>query len=96
MSGVRRAHVVGHDWGAGVAWMLAALQAGVGQSAGRPIGRPPRDVFKAGVSQREKSWYMLLFQFRGVAEELLMQEDWKRCRVSLRPRWESGTVETPI
>jgi pimeloyl-ACP methyl ester carboxylesterase len=23
---VRRAHVVGHDWGAGVAWMLAALQ----------------------------------------------------------------------
>jgi pimeloyl-ACP methyl ester carboxylesterase len=36
------------------------------------------------LEQREKAWYQLLFQFTGVAEELLMRDDWKLFREWLR------------
>jgi hypothetical protein len=32
------------------------------------------------IEQREKGWYQLLFQFTGVAEELLGRDDWKLLR----------------
>jgi pimeloyl-ACP methyl ester carboxylesterase len=81
---VPRAHVVGHDWGAGLAWVLAALVPErvdrlVVLSVGHPnTGREP------SVEQREKSWYMLLFQFEGTAEELLSRDDWKLAREWIR------------
>lgn len=82
--GIKRAHVVGHDWGAAVAWMLAAffpdrVDRLVALSVGHleTFGRLP-------VEQREKSWYMLLFQFRDVAEQLLQANDWKLFRELLR------------
>ncbi len=34
----------------------------------------------AGMAQREKSWYMLLFQFEGIAEEWLSADDWANLR----------------
>jgi pimeloyl-ACP methyl ester carboxylesterase len=77
---IERAHVVGHDFGAGLAWVLAALVPErvdrlVVLSVGHPNGfRPPT------VEQREKFWYQLLFQFEGVAEELLQRDDWKLMR----------------
>lgn len=70
-----RVAVVGHDWGAGVAWLFAALhperveQLAV-LSVPHPAVRPP------SLAQREKAWYMLLFQFEEVAEELLRRDDW--------------------
>jgi len=65
-------HVVGHDWGAGVAWVLAALfpdrvRTLTALSVGFPGG--PR-----AIEQRRLSWYMLLFQFEE-AEELLLRDD---------------------
>jgi pimeloyl-ACP methyl ester carboxylesterase len=81
---IERAHVVGHDWGAGVAWALASLVPArverlVAMSVGHPnAGREP------SIEQRERSWYMLLFQFRGVAEALLQRDDWKLFREWLR------------
>jgi len=76
--------VVGHDWGAAVAWALAALAPERVErlavlSVGHPntFGDPP-------IEQRELSWYMLLFQFEGVAEELLQRDDWKLLRQWLR------------
>jgi pimeloyl-ACP methyl ester carboxylesterase len=81
---VDRADVVGHDWGAGLAWVLAArvperVHRLVVMSVGHPnAGRPP------SVAQREKSWYMLLFQFEDTAEALLAQSDWKLAREWLR------------
>jgi pimeloyl-ACP methyl ester carboxylesterase len=36
--------------------------------------------WQAGLDQREKSWYTLLFQFRGLAEEILTRNDWKLFR----------------
>jgi hypothetical protein len=32
------------------------------------------------IEQREKGWYQLLFQFTGVAEELMTRDDWKLFR----------------
>jgi pimeloyl-ACP methyl ester carboxylesterase len=78
--GVGRAHVVGHDWGAGVAWAVAAfapdrVERLVAMSVGHPAAqREPT------VEEREKAWYMLLFQFEGVAEELLRRDDWQLFR----------------
>ena len=79
-SASRKAHVVGHDWGAALAWALAALRARPGGPPGRAVGRPPGDVPPHAVAQREKSWYMLLFQFPGVAEQWLTEDDWANFR----------------
>jgi hypothetical protein len=36
------------------------------------------------IEQREKSWYMLLFQFQGIAEQMLRADNWKLMRELLR------------
>ena len=78
--GIERAHVVGHDWGAALAWALAAFTPDrVDHLAVLSVGHPSsfRD---AGLEQREKSWYMLLFQFEGVAEQWLSNDDFANLR----------------
>jgi pimeloyl-ACP methyl ester carboxylesterase len=76
---VERAHVVGHDWGAAVAWLVAAFVPDrvdrlVAMSVGHPASLRERTI-----EQREKAWYQLLFQF-DVAEELLTRDDWRLFR----------------
>jgi pimeloyl-ACP methyl ester carboxylesterase len=77
---LERAHVVGHDFGAGLAWVLAALVPErvdrlVVMSVGHPNAfRPP------SIAQREKFWYQLLFQFEDVAEALIQRNDWQLFR----------------
>jgi pimeloyl-ACP methyl ester carboxylesterase len=80
-----RVQVVGHDWGAAVAWALAGLAPDrVERLAILSVGHP--DTFgDPPIEQRQRSWYMLLFQFEGVAEELLQRDDWKLLR-----EWLSG------
>jgi pimeloyl-ACP methyl ester carboxylesterase len=77
---VDRAHVVGHDWGAGVAWALAALASErVDHLVALSVGHPA--TFRSGgFAQHEKSWYMLLFQFVGIAEEWLSADGWANFR----------------
>jgi pimeloyl-ACP methyl ester carboxylesterase len=92
-------HVICHDWGAALGWSLAAfLPDRVRSLAALSVGHP-RSFGEAGLDQREKSWYMLLFQFEGVAEELLARDDWKLLRDWTRhhaelPRWISS-LERP-
>jgi pimeloyl-ACP methyl ester carboxylesterase len=82
--GVERANVVGHDWGAGVAWALAALApARVERLVVMSVGHPTT-YREPSVEQREKGWYQLLFQFAGAAEELIVRDDWKLLRQFLR------------
>ncbi len=78
--GIERAHVVSHDWGAALGWLLAALYPDrVDRFVALSVGHPT--VFRqAGLEQREKSWYMLLFQFRDLAEQLLTRDDWRLFR----------------
>jgi pimeloyl-ACP methyl ester carboxylesterase len=78
--GVERAHVVGHDWGAALAWATASFAPErvdhlVALSVGHPMA-----FAGAGFAQREKSWYMLLFQFEGIAERWLTNNDWANFR----------------
>lgn len=74
------AHVVGHDWGAALAWAVAALTPGrVDHLVAMSVGHPAS--FRGeGFEQIEKSWYMLLFQFQGIAEEWLTRDDWSNFR----------------
>jgi pimeloyl-ACP methyl ester carboxylesterase len=73
-------HVVGHDWGGAIGSTFAAmLPSRVASLACLSVGHPA--AFRAaGWSQREKSWYMLLFQFVGVAERWLSQDDFRNFR----------------
>ena len=80
---IERAHVVGHDWGAGVAWLVAALVPErvdrlVVISVGAPgaASRPTLEAF-------QKGWYRLLFLFEGVAEEVIQRDDWYLFRMFL-------------
>jgi pimeloyl-ACP methyl ester carboxylesterase len=78
--GVERAHVVGHDWGAAIAWAVGSLIPDrVDQLVALSVGHP-RAFVDAGLEQREKSWYMLLFQFEGIAEQWLSNDDWANMR----------------
>ena len=84
-AGVERAHVVGHDWGAAVAWALAAVAPErVDHLVALSVGHP--STFRAeGFEQHEKSWYMLLFQFEGIAEHWLSDDDWANFRDWAQP-----------
>ncbi len=77
--GIGRAHVVGHDWGAALAWALASFAPGtVDHLAVLSVGHPA--TFRRTLEQCEKSWYMLLFQFPGIAERWLTEDDWANFR----------------
>jgi pimeloyl-ACP methyl ester carboxylesterase len=74
--GVDRAAVVGHDWGAALAWMVAMVAPDrvsrlVAVSVGHPVSFAGEDL-----DQKQRSWYMLWFQFPGVAERVLPERDW--------------------
>jgi pimeloyl-ACP methyl ester carboxylesterase len=72
--GVEKAHVVAHDWGAAAAWGFAAfLPDKVDRLAVLSVGHPTAFQL-AGFEQRMRSWYMLLFQFEGIAEEWLQKQ----------------------
>jgi len=78
--GVERAHVVGHDWGAALAWAIGAFMPDrVDHLACLSVGHPSAFA-AAGFPQREKSWYMLLFQFEGIAEQWLSMNDFANMR----------------
>ncbi|MFB8282785.1 alpha/beta fold hydrolase [Nocardia colli] len=78
--GVQRAHVVGHDWGASLAQLLAgAYPDRVTSLTLLSVGHPASMV-DAGLRQREMSWYFLLLQFQGIAERWLAQDDFANAR----------------
>ena len=77
--GIERAHVVGHDWGAALAWAIASLAPDrVDHLAVLSVGHP--STLRRTLEQRQKSWYMLLFQFEGVAERWLTDGNWANLR----------------
>ena len=78
--GIERAHVVGHDFGSALAWVFATFCAErldhlVAMSVGHPAAFRLTDF-----DQGRASWYVLLFQFQGVAEQWLRDDDWANFR----------------
>lgn len=80
--GIAKAHVVGHDWGAAVAWLTACLQP---ERVDRLVVLSvPHPAAPRTLRQREMSWYQLFFQFEGIAEATLQHNDWALFREFLR------------
>lgn len=78
--GVQKTHVVGHDWGAALAWTMAAFVPDrVDHLTALSVGHPSAFA-GVGFAQREKSWYMLLFQFEEIAERWLADNDFANMR----------------
>lgn len=74
--GIARAHLVGHDWGAALTWAVASLAPErVDHAAVLSVGHPAA-LRSAGLEQMQRSWYMFLFQFEGVAEQWLTANGW--------------------
>lgn len=81
--GHESAHVVGHDWGGGLAWGLAGNLPAMVRSLtilNAPVGVVSARLRREDPAQRAKSWYMLLFQFPGVAETWLSADDFANLR----------------
>jgi pimeloyl-ACP methyl ester carboxylesterase len=72
--GIETAHVVGHDWGAGVAWLTAILHPD--RVSKLVVLSVPHPLVPPTLRQQEMSWYMLFFQFAGIAEETIRYDDW--------------------
>jgi pimeloyl-ACP methyl ester carboxylesterase len=81
--GLPRADVVGHDWGANVAWTLAAwhpdrVRSLTAVSVPHPAAYTA--AFRADPEQKERSAYIRLFWQEGKAEEVLLADDARRLR----------------
>lgn len=87
--GLERAHVVGHDFGAGLAWLVASLAPQrVDRLVALSVGFPGA-AGKPDLEALQKAWYRILIQAEGTAEELFKQDDWYLLRTLLR-----GAVDT--
>lgn len=72
--------LVGHDWGASLAWVVASLLPDkVSALCTLSVGHPT--AFRsAGISQQMKSWYMLLFGMPEIGEAFLRHNDYEVIR----------------
>lgn len=95
--GADRAHVVGHDWGAAVAWAASALAPDritrVAALAVPPLRRAARMLMHQPTSVFPL-WYMAFFQARGVSERALLARDGALVRALWR-RWSPGYTPDP-
>ena len=74
--GATQAAIVGHDWGAGVAWAVAQkYPQHVSKLAVLQV--PPAAAWRANISLRQlwRSWYMFFFQLRGLPEWAIRRKD---------------------
>jgi pimeloyl-ACP methyl ester carboxylesterase len=81
--GVDRADVVGHDWGANVAWALAGwhpdrVRSLTAVSVPHPAAYTV--AYRTDPEQKERSGYLRLFWEQGKAEEVLLADDGRRLR----------------
>jgi pimeloyl-ACP methyl ester carboxylesterase len=93
-AGQQQVVLVGHDWGAAVAWWVAAkypdrLSKLVIMNV--PHGSVMKQTLKKNFSQLRKSWYMFFFQLPWLPERLAQRQDWKMVVESLIKTSRPGT-----
>jgi pimeloyl-ACP methyl ester carboxylesterase len=81
--GIESAHVVGHDWGAAVAWLAAMSMPRRVRTL--TVLSVPHPLAPPTLRQREMAWYQLFFQFEGIAEASITHRDWALLR-----EWAAG------
>lgn len=79
-AGQEKVFLIGHDWGAGVAWWLAAkfperLSKMVVMNV--PHGAVMQKHLRSNFAQIRKSWYIIFFQIPWLPEFLARQGNWK-------------------
>ena len=69
-AGVDRVHLVGHDWGGGVAWMVAATRPDRLHTLTAVSAPHPRAVLNAMFTSRQflQAWHVMLFQLPWLPE----------------------------
>ncbi len=89
-----RVTLIGHDWGANLAWVSAAyLPERVEGLVALSVGHPT-SFRSAGLEQQIKSWYTLLFAHEGLGEAFLRKNDYEAMRKWLgHPRVEQIITE---
>jgi len=80
---IERAHLVGHDFGAALAWSLAAEYPTRFYTLSALSVGHPRAFMKAGPEQKRRSFYILVHQLRGICEWLYARNDF----AALRRQW---------
>jgi pimeloyl-ACP methyl ester carboxylesterase len=80
---IERAHVVGHDWGAAVAWVFGSIYPDRTTTLTAMSVGHPASFQSVGWEQYARSWYMFMFQFEGVAEDWLSRNDFEFARAML-------------
>jgi pimeloyl-ACP methyl ester carboxylesterase len=81
--GFDRFHLVGHDWGAGVTYVAGAIAPERFHSLATlavPHSARLIEGMRAVPAQLLKSWYMMFFQLRGIAELAVERNDWALIR----------------
>lgn len=87
------AHLGGHDFGAPVAWSLAARHPECFKTLTAMSVGHTRAYLKAGWEQKWRSTYILFHQFRGICEAAYQRNDW----ALLRKHWSAhGDIEETI
>src|SRR4029077_13771200 len=86
--GLQTAHVVGHDWGAAVAWLTAAVAPD--RVSSLVVISVPHPLAPVTLRQHEMAWYQLFFQFAGVAEATIKADDWAWLRMFSRGDGDTG------
>ncbi|MDN5917837.1 MAG: alpha/beta fold hydrolase [Pseudonocardia sp.] len=82
--GVEEFALAGHDWGASLGWAVTMFSQRVTRYAAFSVGHAGA-FLGAGLEQKALSWYMLWFQFPGVAESVLPADDWGLLRAWAHP-----------
>ena len=85
--GHEQAAVIGHDWGAGVAWAVASKHPEyVWKLACLQV--PPPSIWKKNQTLKQffASWYMFFFQLPRLPEWLLSKNDYAKLAISLKTK----------
>lgn len=99
--GIESAHIVGHDWGAAVAWVLAATYPGRVRTL-TAVSVPHLAAYgwalREDIDQKQRASYIDLFRQPGKAEEVLLENGAERLRAlfgdSVPPNLVNEHVET--
>ncbi len=89
-----RATLVSHDWGGTLGWVFAALMPDKVERTivcNSPHPSAMADLTK-NLAQLQASFYMYVYQFEGIAEELMSRNDYELMRVWW---WGTASVKLP-
>ena len=78
--GTEKVSLVGHDWGANLAWVTTAYEPTIVERLVAVSVGHPTAFRSAGLEQQIKSWYTLLFYHEGLGEAFLRKNDYEAMR----------------